>query len=112
MTLTPTLSIYPLGSEITCFADGYPLPSYQWQSKEDADGANETWTDIIGETRKAFTPSKTKLHNGTIYRCAANNSIRGKSFHVSSRTFRVNGKSDDTGSASNNSHRLVLIKVF
>lgn len=111
MTLTPSLSSYPLGSEITCSADGDPPLSYQWQSAEDGDGMNKTWTDIIDETRKAFTPSKAKQHNGTIYRCAANNTIRGKSFVAYSKEFRVNGNSGDTGSASNNSHRLVLIKV-
>lgn len=97
MTLTPSLSSYPLGSEITCSADGDPPLSYQWQSAEDADGMNKTWTDIIGETRKVFTPSKTKQHSGTIYRCAANNSIRGKPFVAFSQEFQVNDKSGETG---------------
>lgn len=95
-TLTPSLSIYPLGSEITCSAGGYPPPSYQWQSAEDASGVSEAcWRDITGETRKAFKSSMTKEHN--VYRCAAVNSIRGRSFVAYSQRFQVNDKPGDTG---------------
>lgn len=66
MTAYPLLASYDIGATITCWADAYPPPSYQWQSLR----TSEFWYTQSFTTREDMVGYQ-------LMRCTARNSMQG-----------------------------------
>ena len=82
--LSPSLSSYPLGSNITCSAKGHPPPTFKWQKMEDD---NATWVDIPNLIGNKFTLSD---FSSNWYRCVAMNNVRDINYSNTSYEFQIN----------------------
>ena len=74
---------------LTCLAESFPYPTYQWQMMNRDSGVYE---DIPGETEAVLTLFSVQFNDYGRYRCVATNIIDGIERTVNSSSALVTGK--------------------
>jgi hypothetical protein len=77
-SLPPTITLQPISVAVTTgeaisltiTAEGYPLPTVQWQKSTDN---GSTWADLVGKTGWSLVLSATSELDGTLYRAVLTN---------------------------------------
>ena len=93
----PTIVLDPMDTltrvnetiNLTCLAEGFPYPTYQWQMMDRSSGYYE---DIPGETETVLTISPVQFDDIGRYRCVATNVIDGYKRVANSSNAHVTGK--------------------
>ena len=74
---------------LTCLAESFPYPTYQWQMMNRISGF---YDNITGETEASLTPFAAAFSSFGRYRCVASNVIDGIERTVSSSSALLTGK--------------------
>ena len=74
---------------LTCLAESFPFPTYQWQMMDRDSGLYE---NLAGETESILTLSPVQFNDYGRYRCVATNVIDGIERTVNSSSALVTGK--------------------
>ena len=84
-----TLTEYGQTINLTCLAESFPYPTYQWQMRNRDSGYYE---NITGETDTVLTLSPVQFDDVGRYRCVATNVIDGIERTANSSSALVTGK--------------------